>query len=48
MEGVALVTGGARGIGLEVCRQLAAEGMTVHLSARDPGRAETRSRSTRR
>ena len=30
---VALVTGGARGIGLEVCRLLAAEGMTVLLTA---------------
>jgi len=35
----ALVTGGARGIGLEVCRILAAEGMTVLLTARDAGRA---------
>ncbi len=37
--GVALVTGGARGLGLEVCRLLAAEGMTVVLSARDATRA---------
>lgn len=36
---VALVTGAARGIGREVCRLLAAEGMTVVLSARDPERA---------
>jgi NAD(P)-dependent dehydrogenase (short-subunit alcohol dehydrogenase family) len=36
---VALVTGGARGIGLEVCRALATEGMTVVLSARDGARA---------
>ena len=37
---VALVTGGARGIGLEVARQLAGAGMTVLLSARDGTRAE--------
>jgi NAD(P)-dependent dehydrogenase (short-subunit alcohol dehydrogenase family) len=36
----ALVTGGARGIGVEVCRQLAQAGMTVWLTARDLGRAE--------
>jgi NAD(P)-dependent dehydrogenase (short-subunit alcohol dehydrogenase family) len=36
---VALVTGGARGIGLAVCGLLAAEGMTVLLTARDPARA---------
>ncbi len=36
---VALVTGGARGIGREVCRQLAATGATVVLSARDAGAA---------
>ena len=33
---VALVTGGNRGIGLEVCRQLAGTGATVLLGARDP------------
>src|SRR3954452_17002629 len=32
---VALVTGGNRGIGLEVCRQLARTGVTVLLGARD-------------
>jgi NAD(P)-dependent dehydrogenase (short-subunit alcohol dehydrogenase family) len=32
---VALVSGGNRGIGLEVCRQLAAEGLTVVLGSRD-------------
>jgi len=32
---VALVTGGNRGIGLEVCRQLAARGSTVVLASRD-------------
>ena len=32
----ALVTGGNRGIGLEVCRQLAGRGLNVLLGARDP------------
>lgn len=35
----ALVTGANRGLGLEVCRQLAARGLTVYLSARDLGKA---------
>ena len=35
---VALVTGGNRGIGLEICRQLAARGLTVVLTARDEGK----------
>uniref|UniRef100_A0A0E0DDP0 Uncharacterized protein n=1 Tax=Oryza meridionalis TaxID=40149 RepID=A0A0E0DDP0_9ORYZ len=35
---VAVVTGGNRGIGLEVCRQLAADGITVVLTARDETR----------
>jgi NAD(P)-dependent dehydrogenase (short-subunit alcohol dehydrogenase family) len=41
---VALVTGGARGIGLEVCRLLAGEGAQVLLAARDPSRAEAAAR----
>lgn len=35
MERIALVTGGNRGIGLEVCRQLAAQGLTVILTSRN-------------
>ncbi|WP_338118041.1 SDR family NAD(P)-dependent oxidoreductase [Streptomyces coryli] len=37
---VSLVTGGNRGIGREVCRQLAERGHTVVLTARGPGAAE--------
>jgi NAD(P)-dependent dehydrogenase (short-subunit alcohol dehydrogenase family) len=37
---VAVVTGGNRGIGLEVCRQLAARGYAVVLGSRDPRRGE--------
>src|SRR3954451_16724081 len=36
---VALVTGANRGIGLEVCRQLASNGFVVLLSARDAVKA---------
>ena len=36
---VALVTGGNRGIGLEVCRQLVDRGFDVWLTARDPDAA---------
>jgi NAD(P)-dependent dehydrogenase (short-subunit alcohol dehydrogenase family) len=39
VSGVALVTGGARGIGFEVVRLLAHQGMTVILGARDPEKA---------
>jgi len=40
----ALVTGGNRGIGLEVCRQLAGRGLQVLLSARDSDAAATAAR----
>jgi NAD(P)-dependent dehydrogenase (short-subunit alcohol dehydrogenase family) len=38
---IALVTGGNRGIGREVCRQLAHRGMTVILGARDATKGAT-------
>jgi NAD(P)-dependent dehydrogenase (short-subunit alcohol dehydrogenase family) len=34
---IALITGGNRGIGLEICRQVAAHGLSVILTARDAG-----------
>lgn len=36
---IALVTGGNKGIGLEIARQLAAAGLAVIIGARDEGRA---------
>jgi NADP-dependent 3-hydroxy acid dehydrogenase YdfG len=41
---VALVTGGNRGIGLEVCRQLARAGLRVILSSRDLARGRDAAR----
>ncbi|MDX2065818.1 MAG: SDR family NAD(P)-dependent oxidoreductase, partial [Fimbriimonadaceae bacterium] len=38
---VALVTGGNKGIGFEICRQLAGQGFRVALGARDTERGET-------
>lgn len=40
MRAIALVTGGNRGIGKEVCRQLAQRGLTVLLSGRDLEKAK--------
>jgi len=40
LERLAVVTGGNRGIGLEVCRQLAAQGIMVILTARDEKRGK--------
>ena len=37
---IALVTGGNKGIGLQIVEDLAKLGMTVHLAARDRGRGE--------
>jgi NAD(P)-dependent dehydrogenase (short-subunit alcohol dehydrogenase family) len=39
-RGVALVTGANRGIGLEVCRQLADRGLTVVLGSRDADKGD--------
>jgi NAD(P)-dependent dehydrogenase (short-subunit alcohol dehydrogenase family) len=43
-EKIALVTGANRGIGFEVCRQLAEHGLRVILAARDPERGEAAAR----
>jgi 3-oxoacyl-[acyl-carrier protein] reductase len=40
LEGVALVTGGGRGIGADVARELASAGMRVAVSARTPEQVE--------
>jgi NAD(P)-dependent dehydrogenase (short-subunit alcohol dehydrogenase family) len=45
MPHTALVTGGNRGIGLEVCRRLAEEGLDVILTARDPVLGQRAARS---
>ena len=37
---IALVTGGNRGIGLEICRQLGAKGLGVILTSRDAGQGK--------
>lgn len=45
---VALVTGGNKGIGYEICRGLAKAGCTVILSGRDEGRVSTAVKRLRR
>ena len=47
MARVALVTGGNRGIGFEACRQFAASGIRVVLTARDPEKGESAARRLR-
>ena len=42
---VALVTGGARGLGVEICRQLAHQGMTVWCAARTIDNADVTANS---
>jgi NAD(P)-dependent dehydrogenase (short-subunit alcohol dehydrogenase family) len=44
---IALVTGANRGIGFEVCRQLAGKGFNVILTARDAAKAEAAARKFR-
>ena len=41
---LAVVTGGNRGLGLEVCRQLGRKGLRVILGARDPAKGERAAR----
>lgn len=45
---IALVTGGNRGIGKEIVRQLAARGVKVYLAARDAGKAAAAAEEIRR
>jgi NAD(P)-dependent dehydrogenase (short-subunit alcohol dehydrogenase family) len=44
---VAVVTGGNRGIGFEICRQLAKRGIHVLLAARDPQKGEAAAKQLR-
>src|SRR5262245_9503228 len=44
---IALVTGANRGIGFEVCRQLAQKGLLVILTARNPDAGESAARQLR-
>jgi NAD(P)-dependent dehydrogenase (short-subunit alcohol dehydrogenase family) len=45
---IVLVTGANRGIGLEACRQLAQQGMTVLLGSRDATKGEVAAGELRR
>ncbi|EER97757.1 hypothetical protein BDA96_02G442900 [Sorghum bicolor] len=47
-ERLAVVTGGNKGVGLEVCRQLAHKGVTVILTARDEKRGKYAAETLRR
>lgn len=40
MQRIALITGANRGIGYEICRQLAQQGLHVILTSRDPAKGE--------
>jgi NAD(P)-dependent dehydrogenase (short-subunit alcohol dehydrogenase family) len=44
---IAVVTGGNKGIGLEICRQLAKKGLRVLLTSRDPAKGETAAQGLR-
>ena len=44
---IAVVTGGNRGIGLEICRQLAVEGLQVVLTARNSEKGEEAAKTLR-
>ena len=41
-EKIAVVTGGNKGIGKEICRQLSTKGVQVILTARDGGELPSR------
>ncbi|MDP6620012.1 MAG: SDR family NAD(P)-dependent oxidoreductase, partial [Nitrospinota bacterium] len=45
---IALVTGGNKGIGLEICRQLARKGIEVILTSRDGNRGEKAAQTLQR
>ena len=47
MSKIALVTGSNRGIGRELCRQLAQQGITTLLTSRDPTQGQTAADSLR-